>query len=141
MRVVIDANVFVSGVFFAGPPYEILNAWRRRRVELVLSPEVLAEYQRTAEELAARFPEVDLSPWLELLMLRATVVEAPAPADRVCTDEDDDKFLACALASRTKLIVSGDKALLRTSGYKKIKVLTPRRFVDMHLKKANRPED
>ncbi len=28
MRIVLDTNVFVSGVFFAGPPYKILEAWR-----------------------------------------------------------------------------------------------------------------
>jgi len=28
MKIVVDTNVFISGVFFAGLPYEILNAWR-----------------------------------------------------------------------------------------------------------------
>jgi len=28
MRIVIDTNVFVSGVFFRGPPNRILLAWR-----------------------------------------------------------------------------------------------------------------
>ena len=28
MKVIIDTNVLVSGIFFFGPPYEILNAWR-----------------------------------------------------------------------------------------------------------------
>ena len=41
MRVVVDTNVFVSGVFFTGPPHEILNAWRDQRLELILSPEIL----------------------------------------------------------------------------------------------------
>ncbi|MBL0348128.1 hypothetical protein [Candidatus Villigracilis affinis] len=27
LKVVMDTNVFVSGVFFSGPPYEILKAW------------------------------------------------------------------------------------------------------------------
>ncbi len=45
MRVVVDTNVFISGVFFTGPPYEILNAWRQRKVEFVLSPPILDEYQ------------------------------------------------------------------------------------------------
>lgn len=28
LKVVLDTNVFVSGVFFSGPPYQILNAWQ-----------------------------------------------------------------------------------------------------------------
>jgi putative PIN family toxin of toxin-antitoxin system len=141
MRLVLDTNVFISGVFFSGPPYEILDAWRRGQIELVVSPEILAEYQRTAEELSGRFAEVDLTPWLELLILKATVVEAPSLPEYVCTDTDDDKFLACALASRTKVIASGDKALRRTSGYKGIEVLTPRQFVEQHLSKRSQPKN
>jgi AbrB family looped-hinge helix DNA binding protein len=28
VKVVLDTNVFVSGIFFTGPPYQILKAWR-----------------------------------------------------------------------------------------------------------------
>ena len=28
LRVVMDTNVFVSGLFFSGPPYQILEAWQ-----------------------------------------------------------------------------------------------------------------
>ncbi len=63
MKLVIDTNVFISGVFFSGPPHQILQAWKNRRIRLVLSPEILAEYQATGEELAAKFTGVDLNPW------------------------------------------------------------------------------
>ena len=133
MRLVIDTNVFISGVFFSGPPHQILQAWKSGRIKLVLSPEILAEYQATGEELAAKFPGVDLNPWMELVATLAVVVQAPPLAEQVCTDPDDDMFLACAIASRTGIVTSGDKALLATSGYKGVTVLTPRKFVDTHL--------
>lgn len=47
----------------------------------------------------------------------------------VCTDSTDDMFLACAIAGDSRVVVSGDKALLRTSGYRGIEVLTPRAFL------------
>ena len=133
MKVVVDTNVFISGVFFTGPPHQILDAWRRGRVQIVVTPEILTEYRDTGTELTAHFPEVELEPWLELLAVKSTLVEAPPLEKQVCTDPDDDKFLACALASRVSIIVSGDKALLRASGYKRLKVLTPRSFVDQYL--------
>jgi predicted nucleic acid-binding protein len=40
VRVILDTNVFVSGVFFRGPPYEILESWRDGKVQLVVSPEI-----------------------------------------------------------------------------------------------------
>ena len=133
MRLILDTNVFVSGVFFSGPPFQILDAWRHGKVSLVISPDILDEYQRVGEELASKFPGVDIKPWVELLMLKALMIKAKPLAEQVCADSDDDKFLACALASRTKLISSGDKHLLDVSAYRGITALKPKAFVDMHI--------
>ena len=51
----------------------------------------------------------------------------------VCRDPKDDMFLACAVTSKTKIIVSGDRDLLSVSGYKGIEILTPRRFVEKYI--------
>lgn len=50
--------------------------------------------------------------------------------EAVCDDPDDDKFFACAIAGGADLIISGDKHLLKMSGYQGIKVVRPRQFVD-----------
>ena len=46
MRVVLDTNVLVSGIFFKGPPMRILEAWAARRFELIVTFEILSEYRR-----------------------------------------------------------------------------------------------
>jgi putative PIN family toxin of toxin-antitoxin system len=133
MRIVVDTNVFISGVFFAGLPYQILDAWRCGMVQIVISPPILDEYRRVGAKLASDFPRIELQPWLELLAAEAVVVDLPAISEQVCRDVDDDKFLACAIAGNTKIVVSGDKDLLATSGYAGITVLAPRGFVDRYL--------
>lgn len=139
MRVILDTNVFVSGVFFSGPPYEILDAWRHGKLTLVISPEILNEYARVGHELSIPFPSVDVTPMLELLAFKGEAVDAPPLPEQVCSDPDDDKFLACAIASGTTIISSGDRALRKTTGYAGIEVLSPREFVDKYLKK-NQPD-
>ena len=133
MRVVLDTNVFVSGVFFNGPPYEILKAWRDGKIQLVMSADIFEEYQRVGEELAAQFPGVELGPILALVVVRAAFSAAPSLPEPVCDDPDDDKFIACALAGGCELIISGDNALVRTSGYQGISVLRPRQFIERYL--------
>ncbi len=135
MRVVLDTNVFVSGVFFTGPPHQILNAWRNGRIQILLSEEILKEYQRVGEILSGEHPEVDLGPFIELIANNAELTQPQQLPRPICDDPDDDKFLACALAGKSRLIISGDKHLLKVSGYKGIQVLRPRKFVDDHLKK------
>jgi predicted nucleic acid-binding protein len=53
VRVVLDSNVVLSGVFFGGVPGEILAAWSRGRFDVVVSAAILAEYRRAGEVLAS----------------------------------------------------------------------------------------
>ena len=53
MKIVLDTNVFISGVFFSGPPYQILKAWRDGKAQLVISQQILEEYRRLGETLMA----------------------------------------------------------------------------------------
>lgn len=131
MKVVLDTNVFVSGVFFGGTPGLVLEAWRDGKAEVVLSREIVEEYVRVGEELADRFPAVDLRPALELLAVSATLVPSPPLPEPVSRDADDDKFLACALAAGADYVVSGDRDLLDVSSHKGVFVVSPRNFVDL----------
>jgi putative PIN family toxin of toxin-antitoxin system len=133
VKVVLDTNVFVSGVFFSGPPHRILQAWENGEIQLALSPEILEEYSRVGETLAEDHPSIDLNPVLDYVIRNAELYSATALPETVCEDSDDDKFLACALACGGKIVVSGDKHLLRVSGYQEIEVLKPRDFVNKYL--------
>ncbi len=135
MRAVVDTNVTVSGIFFGGVPGHILSAWAAGQFDLVLSPGILAEYQRVGHELSIKYPDLAgaLEPSLALIAMHATIVDAPELGESVSVDPDDDKFLAAALASDTEIVVSGDKDLLRISPWRGIVVLTPRQFLDQYL--------
>lgn len=130
MKVVLDTNVFVSGLFFSGPPHQILRAWRDGKVQLVISPDILSEYMRVGEVLSNKFPAIDIRPFLELVTVNADMVPPVDSAGPICDDPDDDKFFLCAISARCNLIISGDKHLLVKSGYKRVRVLKPRDFVE-----------
>lgn len=67
-------------------------------------------------------------------VIQNAVVYLAAPlSEKVCDDPEDDKFLACALASGSMMIVSVDEHLLNVSGYRGIEVLKPRDFVSKYL--------
>ena len=135
MRVILDTNVVISGVFFGGVPSRILSAWSAGKFALVLSPEILEEYRRVGHELGRQRPTVGaiFEPVLTLIAMNAIIVDAPPLAVPISDDPDDDKFLAVAVASQTPLIVSGDGDLLRVTGWRGVDVVTPRQFVDRHL--------
>lgn len=135
MRVVLDTNVLVYGIFFSGPPADILKAWRCGEVQFVLTPAIVDEYVRVAGIIADGFPDIEIKSILTLIVANSDVVQPPSLSYQISEDPDDDKFLTCALASKSSTIVSGDKHLLKLSGYHGITVLTPRAFVNQYLKK------
>jgi len=137
MRLVVDTNVFISGIFFSGAPHEILQHWRAGKTALVVTAAILEEGRRVGDELAKQFSQVDIEPFLDLLAVHARVVEATSLDEQVCSDPDDDKFFACAIAGRSKIICSGDKSLLKTSGFRGVSVVTPRQFVDKHVREKS----
>ena len=57
MKVILDNNVFVSGLIFTGKPYHILKNWHAGQFILYASSEILDEYERVIKELSQKKPE------------------------------------------------------------------------------------
>ena len=67
------------------------------------------------------------------MLAKGELIEAASLDESVCDDPDDDKFFASVIAGEAMLIVSGDKHLLKMSGYQGIEVIRPRQFIDKYL--------
>lgn len=133
MRVIVDTNVFVSGIYFSGPPYQILDAWRSGKIKLVISDTIFEEYKRIGRKLESYFPAIDFEPFLSLVLDESDIVIDRGLEEQICSDPDDDKFISCALESGCKIIVTGDKQLKKLSGHEEIEIISPRIFVDKYI--------
>ena len=133
MRVVLDTNVLVSGIYFAGTPGRIVSAWIEGRFELLASVAILEEYRAVVARLGTRHPSVDASPVLDRILRDCRLVEPVEVPLEACDDPDDLEFMACALAGRASCVVSGDRALLRSAGFQCLVVVTPAQFARTFL--------
>ncbi len=129
MNVVLDTNVVVSGIFWRGEAQRCLTLWAKRRFHLAISEEIFEEYCAIAARLARRVPEVNPQPWLDWIESKAKVYEPTSIGKQRSRDADDDPFLACALASGSKIVVSKDKDLLELGKPFGIEILTARQFL------------
>jgi putative PIN family toxin of toxin-antitoxin system len=123
-RLVIDTNVFVSGLISGdGAPARILLAVRHKRAIHLVSDPIVEEYLRVLDYPRIRkFKKItdafvaDIAAYLvyqtERVELRSLI--------RMSADPDDDVFLNTAVDGRATLLVSGDKtdllALRRVDG-------------------------
>ena len=134
-RAVLDTNVFVSALISPkGPPAAILRAFRAKQFTLVTSPPINEEiievlnrpYIRDRYGLGDRIFDVSFILW----DLAEVVIDFPEV--KVCSDPDDDKFLATAVAGGANYLVTGDVAdLLRLRRYKDVTIVSPREFVSV----------
>jgi len=133
VRVVIDTNVLISGIFFSGLPAKILDHWKKRAFLSVISEPIIIEYVRVAEEISRKFPLIKIAEILDLFILNSEIVDTNGIEIKECEDPDDDKFLECAIAGGCQIIVSGDKYLLNIAKYQEVKILKPRNFLDQYV--------
>jgi uncharacterized protein len=119
--------------FFRGPPSQILRAWKNKKLQIILSQEILTEYQRVAESLTLKYPSINILPIIDLVTVHGEFVDTQNVDITVCEDPDDNKYIECAIVSGTNIIVSGDKHLLKLKGFKGINVHNPRKFVEIYL--------
>lgn len=136
IRAVLDANVYVSAAIHPeGPPGRVVDAFLRRTdLEFVLSiaiaEEVLAAltYPRVRRHLRSTIPP---ELWFEDILLLAELTPGEFVVSGVCSDPDDDKYLAAAVEGRASFIVTGDQKLLAIGEYRGVRLLAPRPFLDL----------
>jgi putative PIN family toxin of toxin-antitoxin system len=137
VRVVLDTNTLVSGIISSGgPPRRLLDGARTQAFESYSSAILLAELLDvlSRDKFARRLEVAGLTPQGIVIDLRRLVsLVDPADLPRVIpADPDDDHVLACAIAARAELIVSGDRHLLDLGGdYRGIHIASPAEAVSI----------
>lgn len=131
MRVVLDTNVFVSGLLVPeSVPGRIVAGWRSAHYELALSEPLLEELGRglSYPKISARLKwDGDaIAHFLLLLRFRTEIVDIAQVKIIVPRDPGDDPVLATLIASKADCLVSGDGDLLALRG--KYPIVTPSEF-------------
>jgi uncharacterized protein len=129
MNVVVDTNVIISAIFWPGESRNCLVLWAKRNFHLAITVDIFREYTDVAHQIATKFPQVNPEPWLNWIERKARVYEPAQIGKQRSRDPDDDPFLACALASAAKIIVSKDEDLLVLDKPFGIEIVTPRLFL------------
>lgn len=131
LRVVVDTNVWVSGLIVPdSPPGRVLRALRDRRFELVVSWKVAEELADVLQRPRLRRYEIEQQDIEDVFRLLAPALPT-ADLEVPIRDPDDAPAVAAALAGAADLIVTGDAdflsdATLRTwLADRRISVATP----------------
>ena len=136
IRAVLDANIFVSALIRPeGPPGQIFaELLEREAFRLILSIGIVDEVRRTlADPRVKRYVRLtsrEIEAWLASLQSVAELVEGRRSVSVVASDPDDDKYFVAAVEGDADVVVSGDKHVPEVQQFGRIRVLTPRAFLD-----------
>ena len=137
MRVVLDVNVWVSGLLWRGIPGLILDLSADHEITVLISQSLFQELIHTLSKpklqnqiRALGVTVQDLLNTVRELSVFCGSAEVTCPQLR---DPDDLIVLGAAQAAEADVIITGDKDLLVLANFEGIKILSPQDFWDCYL--------
>jgi len=136
LKVVLDTNVLISTLLFGGKLEAVRQAWKEGKIHLIFCPETLEElvkvlhyskFELTDEEIAY-LVEVEILPYS--VVIEKNIELEPS----LIRDQDDLKFLECALSGKVGYLVSGDKAILSIDNLPGLQILSVKEFLELLTK-------
>lgn len=124
MRAVLDTNILISAfVFPGGAPESVFRLAVERRLELVTSPALLAEFGRALADTFGWEPSMAGTAVAQVLRIGA-VARPSTTLNVVADDPADDRMLEAAHEGGADIVVSGDRHLQRLGRWEDVRIVT-----------------
>ena len=133
MKVVLDTNVFISGIFWKGSSSKVITNWRNGKFTLVTSLEAVSEIIKVLKDFKIRLPDDMIKEWAGLIVRNSVIVEPKERIEIVKDDPKDNIFIETAVAGNADYLISQDNHLLKLKKFKGIKIITPEEFNTLYL--------
>ena len=134
LRGVVDASTLVGAMLRPrSVPRQAVEMLLEDYV-VVLSTDILAEVTEVLRrpKFDRHAPIEDRIAFLTFFLVRTLVVEVTTEVT-ACRDPTDDKYLSLAVSAEADVIVSSDADLLALDPFRRIRILSPRDFLDRRL--------
>lgn len=129
LKVVLDTNIYLSGIIFGGNSKHILDLVIEGKITSFISPAILLEI---AEKLERKFNwnRNQIITVIKTISKTVVVINPKRKLNIVRADKEDNKIIEAAVESDADDIISGDKHLLRLKRYCDTKIISPSQFLN-----------
>jgi len=133
VRAVFDTNVLISSLIRSGKPRLLWNKVIKGEIELIISREILSEFNNVARrpKLRRYVSLKRLRRFNLVLIRRAEIIEVRTHLPQITEDPDDNVIVETALDGRADYIVSGDKHLLILKEFRGIKIINVEEMLEI----------
>lgn len=126
MKIVLDTNVLLAGVFTRGVCESLLNECLGTPTQEVFACEqIFSEFERNAR-VKFRVPPEKIRRAFDFLREQIDLVVPTEVPHNACRDSDDLAILGTAVAAHADVLVTGDRDLLSLNLFQGCPTITPR---------------
>ncbi|MGV8168978.1 MAG: putative toxin-antitoxin system toxin component, PIN family [Candidatus Nanoarchaeia archaeon] len=133
LKITLDTNILVSGSFWTGDSFKILELADNSSILLILSADILNEYydvlQREEILKKTRKKNLTISKTVFAVINSSIIVESQTKIDIIKEDPDDNKIIECAKEGNADYIITKDEHLLKLKDFEGIKIVKPDEFL------------
>lgn len=131
MIIVLDTNVFISGIYWSGDSERILNYWFDNRFEVICSIKIIEEIIKTLMNFKVQLEFNNLLLWINIISGKSVIIEPIVKLNVVKDDPDDNKFIEAAVTGKADYIITQDNHLLRIGKFQDVEIMTPSEFLKL----------
>ncbi|MCL7453820.1 MAG: putative toxin-antitoxin system toxin component, PIN family [Anaerolineae bacterium] len=134
IRVVIDTSVLIR--FLIRPSAAIRELievlWLGNQVQMVTAPSLIEELEAVLRRdyIQVLIPPPEGQVLLDAIYAKAEILPRFREVPPYTRDPKDDKFVACAIAGQAEYLVTVDEDILVLEALGKVRIVTPREFVE-----------
>jgi uncharacterized protein len=132
IEVVLDSNIYISGILFSGNPRTILALAINGRIKVFISPEIISELTDVLSRKKFSFSPESIQTIIREIESITTVVVPSKNYKIVSRDIDDNIIIDCAMESKAEYIITGDNDLLSLSEFHGIRIINPAGFIELY---------
>ena len=134
MKIVIDTNVWLSGIFWDREASKIIEKAGKKDIQIIISEDILSEiinvlnreskFQKYLFNLRLSIEDI-----LRTALSISTLIETKNKLDIIKADPKDNIILEAALEGKSEYIISYDNHLLNMIEFRGIKIISPGEFL------------
>lgn len=98
--------------------------WLKGNFEFLISNSILLEYEEVLNRPKFDFPKWAVANLLYIFLKQASKVSPSQLHNVIIEDQDDNKFIDCALEGKAKYIITDDPHLLKLKEFESIKIVS-----------------
>ena len=134
-KVVLDTNVWLSGLFWGGEASKIIELAEKRKIKILISEEIINEivkviqrepkFKKSIEELDEKIKDI-----VRTILSISSLILIKNKISIVKEDPSDNIIIETALDGKADYLITYDKHLLNIKEFGKIKIIQPKDFLN-----------